>query len=342
MLLYDPISGAWTFQESTSGGFNTLKSGGWGAGWTILPGDFNADGVTDLFFSRAASGDWVKFTNIGNGNFTAQSGLWAVGWNITVIDFNGDRRDDLFIYNPGSGRWYKGMNVGSSFDWSITGVWMPGFTVYPADFNGDGLGDLFIYDRNGPSDPMSGYWYQVFSHLDQSFSYAGGNVYWGHDIDVVPADYDGNGQTDLFLYRSTGQFYRVKFIQPTPAKNTVQPSTGAIYDTVTWGTGWTLRKGDFNGDRRDDLFVYNPSTGAWTMVIMNADGTLGYFSGGWGTGWDVSVSEFNGDGKADLLLYKSSAGVVLQAITVSPGVFDMKWAAVGNGFIPVGTRMSVF
>jgi hypothetical protein len=148
----------------------------------------------------------------------------------------------------------------------------------------------------------------------------------------MPADSNGDGVTDLFMYRtSTGDFYRVLF-----------GANGPVIDAVRWSTGFTVRKGDFNGDRRDDVFVYNRATGSWWMIMNAPDGTYRYYGGGWGPGWDVLVSDFNGDGTSDLLLYNSAAGVLAQATTIGPGNFDVKWISVGSGFTLIGHRMSVF
>ena len=331
VLLYKPGSGPWSLQISTPDGFAAVNSGLWASGWSIEPADFNGDGLTDLFYYRPSTGQWFKGINMGGGSFDYFGSTWATGWNVTVEDMNGDGKSDVFVYNPTTGRWFKCLSTGTGtgdFDYTWTGVWGTGWSVYPADFNGDGRGDIFVYNANASSDPNSGKWFRVISQPDNSFAYDGGTVRWANDWQVTPGDFNGDGQTDLFLYRPNGQWARVVWVNNQP-----------VYESGTWGTGWTIRKGDFNGDGLSDLFVYNKTTGLWFVVITERSGALSYYGGQyWAPNWDVSVSDFNSDGRADLLVYNASNGMAFQCITISPGMFDFKQSNFGSGFTVIASR----
>jgi 1-phosphatidylinositol phosphodiesterase len=74
---------------------------------------------------------------------------------------------------------------------------------------------------------------------------------------------------------------------------------------------------DFDGDGKQDLFLYRPGSGAAVVARSNGDGTLTpvYFQGAGGAGiagFDlrspddrVLAFDFDGDGKQDLFLRSS-------------------------------------
>ena len=79
------------------------------------------------------------------------------------------------------------------------------------------------------------------------------------------ADFDGNGATDVSVYR---------------------PSTGVWYVrnqfSVTWGVSTDIPvPGDYNGDGKTDVAVYRPSTGVW--YVRNQ------FSVTWGVSTDIPL-----------------------------------------------------
>ena len=69
-----------------------------------------------------------------------------------------------------------------------------------------------------------------------------------------------------------------------------------------------VRVADFNADSRDDVFVYDTSTGRWTLMLSGAEGPT-FEGGNWGAGWDVTVAHLNDDRQADLFLWHGASGV---------------------------------
>ena len=106
------------------------------------------------------------------------------------------------------------------------------------------------------------------------------------------ADFDGDGKTDLSVFRpSEGNWY-------------LNRST-AGFTAVGWGLSTDqLAPGDFDGDNKTDLAVFRPSTGAW-WILRSSDG--GVTSTSFGISGDLPVvGDYDGDNKADIAVFRPS------------------------------------
>ncbi len=101
----------------------------------------------------------------------------------------------------------------------------------------------------------------------------------------VAADYDGDGETEVAVYR---------------------PSQGRWYVQGVFSPYWGLSGDvpvpcDYDGDGDDDLAVYRPSQGRWYV--------RGVFNRYWGIPGDIPVpADYDGDGTCDLAVYRPSQG----------------------------------
>jgi hypothetical protein len=101
---------------------------------------------------------------------------------------------------------------------------------------------------------------------------------WGLGTDIaVPGDFDGDGRTDLAVYRpSSGTWY---FLY---AKNNFTTSASAA-----WGTSTDRPMvGDYDGDGKADLALF--SGGTWKILFSGANYTTSV-SVGWGLASDVPL-----------------------------------------------------
>ena len=314
-LTYDAVSGTWSSPIHDQLG-NTPANG---PGWTVFTGDFNGDGWKDLFLYNQTTGAFLRAVDEHDGNYHFFGYNWAPNWTPTVADFNGDGLSDVFLYNKTTGKYFMCLAVRGADDFSyLTGAWGAGWNITTGDFNGDGRTDLFLYNTNPASDSNSGRFYRVLTQADGSFGYIPGDARWATDWQVTAADFNGDGRTDLFLYRPNGQWFQVFFT-----------ATSESYLGGMWGAGWTITPGDFNGDHQSDLFLYNNTTGRWFTVITQADLSFAYHEGLWAGGWQIRPTDFNGDGRTDLLLYNVTNGHWFEALTLdASGVFGF---ASGTG-----------
>ncbi len=204
------------------------------------------------------------------------------------------------------------------------------------DFNGDGKGDTLVFR------PSDGFVSQWLSNGIGGWSYQPG-VYIGGapgaftGAQLLAGDFNGDGKTDLLIFRSSDGFVAPWFSNGD--------GTWSYQPWVAIGgggfSGAQLVTGDFNGDGKTDVLVFRSSDGYVSPWLSNGDGTWSYqpriFIGGFPAafpGAQILTGDFNGDGKTDILIFRPSDGFVSQWLSNGAGGWNYQPGVYigGGGF----------
>lgn len=109
------------------------------------------------------------------------------------------------------------------------------------------------------------------------------------------ADFDGDGRTDLSVFR------------PSDRNWYVSRSSDSRYQVTAWGVSTDKpTPGDYDGDGRTDHAVFRPSDSVW-YILQSSTNTLAALR--WGISTDIPVAgDYDGDGKTDCAIWRPSEG----------------------------------
>ena len=248
--------GNWAFRDVTSKA--RVGHEGWGVGAAV--GDFDNDGLPDLYVTNL--GENVLFRNQGDGTFsdvTHSAGVGHEGWGTSAAFFDADGDGDLDLY------------VANYIDPDLDKIPPPGtgptcqWLGLPVMCGPKGLtGQSDVYYRNEGAG--------TFVEASREAGLFDPTAAYG--LGVVTGDYDGDGDTDLyvandtmpnFLFRNqgNGEFVEVGFL------------SGAAYNAEgQTEAGMGVDLGDVNADGRLDLFVTNFSHETNTLYLNQGEGLL--------------------------------------------------------------------
>ena len=181
-------------------------------------------------------------------------------------------------------------HVGNGSGWSTQ--WGASKNLAYFDPVGDGKTDIAIYRS------ADGTWWIIPSSGAPAYGVGWG----GSGFTPVPGDYDGDGKTDLAIYdSSTGAWWIIPSSGMGP-----QGQVGA-YGVGWGGSGFTPVPGDYDGDGKTDLAIYDSGTGAWWIIPSSGDAAYGV---GWGgSGFTPVPGDYDGDGKTDIAIHEVSTGI---------------------------------
>jgi hypothetical protein len=260
---------------------------------SVVRGDFNGDGKSDLAVTNYGSNN-VSIL-LGNGNGTFHNAVnFAVGdspYAVAIGDFNEDGREDLAVANQASGTVSVLLGNGNgTFHTAVNYSAGPGSTaISVGDFNGDGKADLVTANFAAGNASV------LLGNGDGTFESAVSYGVGSGPFSVVIGDFNGDDKTDLAVANFGSDNVSVL----------LGNGNGTFQSAVNYGAGTSplsIAAGYINNDSRLDLIVANFGSDNVSVLPGNSNGTFQpAVNRAVGAGpFYVISSDFNGDGKTDI------------------------------------------
>ncbi len=266
-----------------------VLGGGYGMG--VAVGDYNCDGLPDLYVTQY--GRNILYRNNGDGTFTDvtdKAGVSAPGWSSSAVwfDYDNDGKLDLFVcrfvdFNKSKNKFCGNQRTGDRY------------YCIPSTYSST---RSLLYHNNGDG-----------TFTDVTMNSGIGKVFgkaWG----VVATDIDNDGWMDLFVSNDTVQNFLFRNRGHGRFDEIGLDSGVAFSQDGRARSGMGVDSADFDQDGWQDLFVTNVDQEMYSVYRNNHDLTFQDLAGPMGlgkrtllmSGWGVKFFDYDNDGNLDLFI----------------------------------------
>jgi len=264
--------------------------------------DFDGDGRDDMAVYRPSDRIW--YINRSTAGFSATQ--FGISTDIPVAaDYDGDDKTDIAVWRADGGVWYWLRSTDNTLAYAIVGQ----AGDIPQQRNPNGNASILVYR------PSTAKWW-TFNGFNPPSSFSMG-VEQAGDIPIRGDDFDGDGFSELAVYRGGTWVYR--------------KSSGNQIINFQWGLAGDIPvAADYDGDLRSDFAVFRPSDGVWYIKKS----TEGFYAVQWGVSGDLPVpADYDGDGKTDIAIYRNGVWYIMK----STGSYHIEQFGLAND-IPAQLR----
>jgi hypothetical protein len=279
-----------------------------------------SQGVVTAFYSSSSGGateyghlvgyssgpvEWLTSVDDSwavDGSVPNPNASWSVSYSATALaaklGFDWLNAVKVIETRPGSGSAaeveFRGMRDGQSLVVTHPSAWVVSQIGLKSHY--------FRVEFRAPGDEM--FFYRgsdgAFNYYDVSPSgqigapiLSGGGYSTGWDS-ITAVDLDGDGQDEMFFYRSADGAFRYYNIRPNGQLGS------PILGGTGYSTGWdSITAVDLDGDGKDEMFFYRSADGAFRYYDIAANGKLKTKlngDSGYSTGWSsITAIDLDGD-----------------------------------------------